>query len=100
MLIFFLFFTIYMSLTTHFFVSDFWRCLVVHMWVEVTFDILTTVIVAYLYREMGLVSRAKAERAGDGHLPRLFLVSAIDLTLKMHFSVPDFFFWRWLEVHM
>ena len=53
MLIFFLFFTIYMSLTTHFIVSDFWRRLVVHMWVEVTFEILTTVIVAYLYREIG-----------------------------------------------
>ena len=60
-LIFFLFFTVYMSLTTQFFVSDFWRCLVPHMWVEVTFDILTTVIVAYLYRDTGPVSKAKAE---------------------------------------
>ncbi len=29
---------------------------------EETFEILATVIVAYLYREMGLVSKAKAER--------------------------------------
>ena len=33
------------------------------MWIGVTFEIFTTVIVAYLYREMGIISKAKAERA-------------------------------------
>merc|ERR1712000_614334 len=44
-MVFFLFFTINMTPKTNFIVSDFWRWLVVHMWVEVTFEIFTTVIV-------------------------------------------------------
>ncbi len=59
-MVFFLFFTINMTPKTNFIISDYWRWLVVHMWVEVTFEIFTTVIVAYLYREMGIVSKAKA----------------------------------------
>ncbi len=35
---------------TNFIVSDFWRWLVVHMWVEVTFVICITVIIAYMFR--------------------------------------------------
>ncbi len=60
-MVFFLFFTINMTPKTNFIISDFWRWLVVHMWVEVTFEDFTTVIVAYLYRKMGIVSKAKAE---------------------------------------
>ena len=48
-MVFCLFFTINMTPQINFIVSD------VHMWVEVTFEIFTTVIVAYLYREMGIV---------------------------------------------
>ena len=61
-MIFFLFFTVCITLTTRFIVSDLWRCLVVHRWVEVTLEIFTTVLVAYLYREMGIVSTAKTDR--------------------------------------
>ncbi len=43
-MIFLLFFTVYITLMTHFIVSVLWLCLVVHMWVEVTFDIFTTVM--------------------------------------------------------
>ena len=57
-MVFFLLFTINMAPKTNFIVSDFWRWLVVRMWVEVTFEVFTTVIVAYLYREMGMVSKA------------------------------------------
>ncbi len=59
-MVFFLFFAVYMTLRTNFIVSDFWRWLVVRMWVEVAFESFTTVIVAYLYREMGIVSKARA----------------------------------------
>ncbi len=60
---YFLFFTINMTPKTNFIISYFWRWLMVHMWVKVTFEIFATVIVAYLFPEMGSVSKAKAERA-------------------------------------
>ena len=37
-------------------VSDFWRWLEVDMCVKVTFETFTAVIVAYRYREVGIVS--------------------------------------------
>ncbi len=46
----------------NFAVSDYWRWMVVHMWVEVTFEVFTTVIVGYLLVQMGLVSRKMCER--------------------------------------
>ncbi len=42
------------------FFSHFWRWMVVHMWVEVTFEVFTTVIIAFLYREMCIISKAAA----------------------------------------
>ena len=39
--------------------TAFWN----HMWMEVMFEIFTTLLVAYSYREMGILSNAKAERA-------------------------------------
>jgi nitric oxide reductase subunit B len=59
----FLFFSLNVTPKTNFIVSDFWRWMVVHMWVEVTFEVFTTVVVSFLYTEMGLVSRRHAERA-------------------------------------
>ena len=41
---------------TSFSVSDFWRWLEVDMCVKVTFETFTAVIVAYRYREVGIVS--------------------------------------------
>ncbi len=76
MMIFFLFLTFCATPKTNFIISDFWRWLVVHMWVEVTFEIFTVVFVAYLYREMSIVSKAKAE-PGTYFAVMLFFVTAV-----------------------
>ena len=47
---------------TNFVIADFWRWMVVHMWVEAFFEVFITVIVSYLMVLMGLVSRAAAVR--------------------------------------
>ncbi len=44
-------------------VPDLWHWLEVHMWVVLTFEIFTIVIVSYRCREKGIVSTAKAVRA-------------------------------------
>ncbi|MEE9229794.1 MAG: cbb3-type cytochrome c oxidase subunit I [Acidobacteriota bacterium] len=58
----FLFFGLMISPEQNWAVSDYWRWMVVHMWVEVTFEVFTTVIVAYILVQMGLISRFMAER--------------------------------------
>jgi nitric oxide reductase subunit B len=58
----FLFFGILVSPETNFAIADYWRWMVVHMWVEVTFEVFTTVIVGYMLVQMGLVTRLMAER--------------------------------------
>ncbi len=47
---------------TNFVIADFWRWMVVHMWVEAFFEVFITVIVSYLMVLMGLVSRRAAIR--------------------------------------
>ena len=47
---------------TNFVIADFWRWMVVHMWVEAFFEVFVTVIVSYLMVLMGLVSRNAAIR--------------------------------------
>jgi nitric oxide reductase subunit B len=47
---------------TNFVIADFWRWMVVHMWVEAFFEVFITVIVSYLLVLMGLVSRNAAMR--------------------------------------
>lgn len=42
---------------TNFVIADFWRWLVIHMWVEAFFEVFTTIVVGYLMVLMGLVSR-------------------------------------------
>ncbi len=61
-MVLFLFFGILVSPEANFAISDYWRWMVVHMWVEVTFEVFTTVIVAYILVQMGLVTRLMAER--------------------------------------
>lgn len=61
-MVFFLFFGLFVAPDTNFAVADFWRWMVVHMWVEVTFEVFTTVIVAYMLVQMGLITRIMAER--------------------------------------
>jgi len=58
----FLFFGLLVSPEQNFAIADYWRWMVVHMWVEVTFEVFTTVIVAYMLVQMGLVTRQMAER--------------------------------------
>jgi nitric oxide reductase subunit B len=62
-MVFFLFFGLMVLPETNFAVADYWRWMVVHMWVEVTFEVFTTVIVAYLLVQMGFIDRVMAERA-------------------------------------
>lgn len=47
---------------TNFVIADFWRWMVVHMWVEAFFEVFITVIVSYLLVLMGLVSKNAAIR--------------------------------------
>ncbi len=47
---------------TNFVIADFWRWMVIHMWVEAFFEVFITVIVSYLMVLMGLVSREAAIR--------------------------------------
>ncbi len=47
---------------TNFVIADFWRWMVIHMWVEAFFEVFVTVIVSYLMVLMGLVSRQAAIR--------------------------------------
>ncbi len=47
---------------TNFVFADFWRWMVIHMWVEAFFEVFITVIVSYLMVLMGLVSRQAAIR--------------------------------------
>ena len=61
-MVFFLFFGLMVTPETNFAIADFWRWMVVHMWVEVTFEVFTTVIVAYMLVQMGLITRVMAER--------------------------------------
>lgn len=61
-MVFFLFFGLFVSPQSNFAIADFWRWMVVHMWVEVTFEVFTTVIVAYMLVQMGLITRVMAER--------------------------------------
>jgi len=61
-MVLFLFFGLLVRPEANFAVADFWRWMVVHMWVEVTFEVFTTVIVAYMLVQMGLITRVMAER--------------------------------------
>jgi nitric oxide reductase subunit B len=47
---------------TNFVIADFWRWMVIHMWVEAFFEVFITVIISYLLVLMGLVSRQAAIR--------------------------------------
>ncbi len=58
----FLFFGLLVQPDMNFAISDYWRWMVVHMWVEVTFEVFTTVIVGYMLVQMGLITRMMAER--------------------------------------
>jgi nitric oxide reductase subunit B len=61
-MVFFLFFGLFILPETNFAIADFWRWMVVHMWVEVTFEVFTTVIVAYMMVQMKFIPRIMAER--------------------------------------
>jgi nitric oxide reductase subunit B len=61
-MVLFLFFSLLVLPDSNFAVADFWRWMVVHMWVEVTFEVFTTVIVAFMMVQMGLITRVMAER--------------------------------------
>jgi nitric oxide reductase subunit B len=47
---------------TNFVIADFWRWMVIHMWVEAFFEVFITIIVSYLMVLMGLVSKQAAIR--------------------------------------
>lgn len=61
-MVFFLFFGLFATIDSNWAVADYWRWMVVHMWVEVTFEVFTTVIVGYILVQMGLVTRSMAEK--------------------------------------
>jgi nitric oxide reductase subunit B len=47
---------------TSFVIGDFWRWVVIHMWVEAFFELFTTILVSYFLYLMGFVSHAVASR--------------------------------------
>lgn len=61
-MVFFLFFGLFATIDSNWAIADYWRWMVVHMWVEVTFEVFTTVIVGYILVQMGLVTRNMAEK--------------------------------------
>lgn len=61
-MVLFLFFGLGATSSGNFAISDYWRWMTVHMWVEVTFEVFTTCIVGYMLTQMGLINRAVAER--------------------------------------
>ncbi|MEZ5553485.1 MAG: cbb3-type cytochrome c oxidase subunit I [Pseudomonadales bacterium] len=61
-MVMFLFFGLMIQPEMNFAISDYWRWMVVHMWVEVTFEVFTTVIIGYMLVQMGLITRLMAER--------------------------------------
>jgi nitric oxide reductase subunit B len=63
-MVLFLFFGLGATPSGNFAIADYWRWMTVHMWVEVTFEVFTTCIVAYLLVQMGLLNR----HGGAGHL--------------------------------
>ncbi|MCZ7679911.1 MAG: cbb3-type cytochrome c oxidase subunit I [Sandaracinaceae bacterium] len=72
----FLFFGLLVTPKANFAISDYWRWMVVHMWVEATFEVFTAVVVVYMLVQMGLVRRAMAERVIFLSV-MLFLVTAL-----------------------
>ena len=72
----FLFFGLFVTPTANFAISDYWRWMVVHMWVEVTFEVFTTVVIGYMLVQLGLLSRPMAERVIFLAV-MLFLVTAL-----------------------
>lgn len=72
----FLFFGLLVTPSANFAISDYWRWMVVHMWVEATFEVFTTVVVGYLLVQMGLITRPMAERVIFLAV-MLFLVTAL-----------------------
>lgn len=61
-MVFFLFFGLFATIDSNWAVADYWRWMVVHMWVEVTFEVFTTVIVGYILVQLGMVTRSMAEK--------------------------------------
>lgn len=61
-MVLFLFFGLGATSKGNFAITDYWRWMTVHMWVEVTFEVFTTCIVGYMLVQMGLINRAMAER--------------------------------------
>ncbi len=53
-------------------------------WVEATFEIFTTVTVAHRYREMGIVSKAEAERATYIAVMLFFPTAVIGVGLNLY----------------
>ncbi|HEY7422673.1 MAG TPA: cbb3-type cytochrome c oxidase subunit I [Gemmataceae bacterium] len=47
---------------THFAIADFWRFWVVHLWVEDFLELFTTILVAYIFVLLGVVSEKTATR--------------------------------------
>ena len=47
---------------THFAIMDFWRFWVVHLWVEDFLELFTTIMVAYIFVLLGVVSSTSATR--------------------------------------
>jgi nitric oxide reductase subunit B len=61
-MVFFLYFGMFATTDTNWAVADYWRWMVVHMWVEVTFEVFTTVIVGYILVQLGFVTKVMAEK--------------------------------------
>jgi len=88
---------------TNFAIADFWRWWVVHLWVENFFELFTTIVVAYFFVILGLVTTKTAVRVvyldiilylgsgliGTGHHYYWTAQPAINLALGAFFSAME-----------
>ena len=58
---------------TDFAIADFWRFWVVHLWVEDFLELFTTIMVAYIFVLLGIVSAKTATRVSLPGYPAVFL---------------------------
>lgn len=71
---------------TNFVIADFWRWMVIHMWVEAFFEVFTTIIVGYFMVLMGLVTQKSANRV-------IFLASILFLGSGL-LGISHNFYWN------
>jgi nitric oxide reductase subunit B len=67
---------------THLSIVEYWRCWVVHLWVEGFFEVFATTVIAFFFTRLGLIRPALAARAA-------LLSATIFLARRHHRHLPS-----------